>query len=405
MDTLTLSVYHEYGDLKTAAELLHDLRTGTQKGPTKVSFHPAGALPEETVHTVLTHLPKNCAGITLSTLTPCINTPGSIEQFERWCSWLPAHVTLLDLNALMHYSVSHALQCQIIQALPKTLNQIILRNNHLGYHRTAEELRELFAPLDGVHIFDLRDNHVHEVLWSEAIAPKPFLPSTCTTVSLDLSPYSLVCGRYLLSTLPPKTHTLCLSNACALQALVAHIPPTVTTLKLISVDKEPWILPSTMTTLDLSGCLLHSEFTFHGLPPHITTVLLANLAYAFRTAQQWLTLIHSIPATVTYVNLQGNSLFRGRTPSARDQLLRALQPVNPQGRLDLRHTGEDDWVRAALPLIHGVEQKIIPNLDCAYHIATFLGAHSQTVFQRVAHRKRLAPPLAPQNSEQSAPRP
>ena len=46
----------------------------------------------------------------------------------------------------MHYSVSHALQCRIIQSLPKTLNQIILRNHHLGYHRTAEELRELFAP-------------------------------------------------------------------------------------------------------------------------------------------------------------------------------------------------------------------------------------------------------------------
>jgi len=122
--------------------------------------------------------------------------------------------------------------------------------------------------------------------------------------------------------------------------------------------------------------------------PHsaqVTTLILEHVVY-ISLKRSWISLIQSIPLTVIYIRLKGNFIFRRL-----DIPLRDLEPYNKQGRLNLLDNGYDDWVRAALPLINAVEQHVVPNMDCAYHIATFLRAKSLTLFKALAQKKRIPP--------------
>ncbi|MDP3270044.1 MAG: hypothetical protein Q8M40_13480 [Legionella sp.] len=387
---LVINVFNDSNQRLSADEIIQKLIIGSKNKPAIVVFSPDDTMDKKTLGDVLPRFPKTCIGLQLRMVASLENTEESIEWLEALCALLPPHLRILDASCMIHYSVSYELKIRFMKALPKTLDLLNLYNNHLSYGLNQSQLCALLANLQGARGLDLRENNVPEPGSGENYKPISYIPSSCTTLYTELKESSKL-TKNLLKTLPPQVNILGIEGyqLTILHSFEKHIPPTLTTLRLLSLPNTLYIIPRTFSTLDLTGCGLNETFSLANIPPYVTTLILDNLSNSLKTAKQWLTMIQSIPLTVTHVSLKGNNIFRNRKPQQRDEMLRALQPYNQNGRLNLLDNCDDDWARAALPLINGVEQNIVPNMDCAFHIATFLGAKSLTLFCSLQRKTRV----------------
>ena len=392
MFILTINVINEKNQCLSADEIIQRLIQGSRNHPSLVVFNPEVALNKKTLRNLLTRFPKTCIGLKLSSFVTLDNNPASIEWFEILCKLLPPHLRIIDATRMIHFSLCSEFQHRFFKALPKTIDHLILCNNYLGYRSNQSQLHALLSLLEGVRILDLRLNDINNLENQKKLKSISYLPSSCDTVYTELWDAPNL-NKHLLSTLPPGVKTLGIAgiDLAQLSSFQEHIPPSLTNLRLFSLTNDIHNTPQSIKTLDLTGCTLNSDTSFAKIPPHVTTLILDNLEFSYITVSQWVTLIKSIPSTVTNVSLKGNNIFHYRNRKQRDELLLKLQPYNSNGRLNLLDNGEDDWERAALPLIKGVNQKILPNLDCAYYISTFLGAKSYTLFSKLQKKQPLIP--------------
>ncbi|MBN9230487.1 MAG: hypothetical protein J0I93_06505 [Legionella sp.] len=350
-------------------EILARLKRTPRNQSYLVKCSPPGALSDDLLKELFMQWPKHIIGLHLNSWLSPNPRNTDIDRLEMFCKWLPSNLRLLDASYTLKELPSPEVQQRFVKALPKSLEYLSIKGNGLGRHMRAAHIKNLVKTLHVSHALDLRENNFHHAEEIAGLQALSGLPAKITVLGIDTHPM-------LMNSIPSQVRRLGLPTFC--------LSPTC---------KPKPIIPATVSYLEFSGYLF-KEMTLEHLPSYITSLSLERCNLGILTNQDIIKLVASIPKTVTWVSLRANRLFTKRTVSERDRLLESLAPFNTDGRLQLDDNGEEEWIRAALPLINGIEQQRVPNWDCAYQIATYLGAHSLTLFKKLAQRKRMFTSIA-----------
>lgn len=112
----------------------------------------------------------------------------------------------------------------------------------------------------------------------------------------------------------------------------------------------------------------------------LNTVRFDDLIYA----------LDGIADTVTYISLKNNNLFVGKTKTEREELLEKLFANHPAERLDIDENGENNIIRAVPSIKRMIKEGMVTE-DVGNHIATFLGANTNTFFNGFRDKPKDSP--------------
>ncbi|MDP3267697.1 MAG: hypothetical protein Q8M40_01480 [Legionella sp.] len=330
---------------------------------------------------------------------------------------LPKHVTTLRLDnvfTVISPELSTAEKIEFIEAISDKVTDISFMRNDLGTLDSNEIIDIINAFSPNVTRLDLKENNFHALSKDEYLSVLDAFSPNIKHLGLsfnvgaedDQEGFDNNELIELLQNLPPKVDSLNVyieefmlcENIYALIDVMKAIPPEVTHFKLsndFSGTKLPANLPPaavinavppSVNLLDLSHFNWESLDSMisaleYAIPTHISRLILDDSQLNTVGFDDLIYALDGIADTVTYISLKNNNLFLGKTKTEREKLLKKMFANHPAERLDIDENGENHIIRAAPSIKHLIKEGMVSE-DVGNHIATFLGANTNTFFNR-----------------------
>ena len=379
-------------------------------------------LKTEDIITLVTKDFDRVTDLSLESLLEGRNITDAIQIIKS----LPKHITKLRLDnvfTVISPEISHEEIIEFIMAISDKVTEISLLGNDLGSLDSNEiiEIITTFSP--SVTHLDLKENNFYTLSKDEYINVLKAFPPNIKHVGLSFNVGAEDTDERfnndelieLVDNLPPKVYSidmyieelmLC-EGKYALDDVMNAISPGITHFKLsndfagaelpVNIPHTAVInaVPPSVYSLDLShfnwvnleSMILVFEY---GIPDHISSLILDDSQLNRVEFDDLVYSLDVLPDTVTYISLKNNNLFLGKTRTEREELLGELFARHPVERLDIEENGENTVIRAAPYLKRMIKEGRVSE-DVGNHIATYLGANTNTFFNGFRDKPKDSP--------------